>query len=202
MVMMDPTDLNTAYKMDLEYGKVVEEWKMPGTSGILNLIGDSKYAHTTGNQTMIGHSHNAMFRVDPRLSGSKIVESAFKQYAKGNDFTCAATTGDGGLAIAGSKGEIKLLNTVGKNAKTALPGMGDPIIGIDVTADGHYIIATCKTYLLLIDALNPTNKKLGFDASFPANDKVCRNRGVFFSHSQSPSPPFLTELFFFVNDTL
>jgi hypothetical protein len=65
-----------------------------------------------------------------------------------------------------------LFNVIGKNAKTALPGIGDPIIGIDVTGNGRYVIATCKTYLMLIDVLNPENKKLGFDASFPAKDKV------------------------------
>ncbi|KAF9582451.1 hypothetical protein BGW38_000192 [Lunasporangiospora selenospora] len=171
MVMMDPRDLDKAYKMDLEYGKVVEEWELPGTSGVINLIGDSKYSHLRDTNTMIGHSHNAMFRVDPRLSGTKIVDSQFKQYAKGNDFTCAATSANGSLAIAGSKGEIKLLNVIGKNAKTAIPGLGDPIIGVDVTGNGRYVIATCKTYLLLIDVLNPENKRLGFELSFPATEK-------------------------------
>ncbi|KAF8933330.1 hypothetical protein BGZ58_006429 [Dissophora ornata] len=171
MVMMDPRDLDTAYKMDLEYGKIVEEWNMPGTSGVLNLVGDSKYSHLTDNKTMVGHSHNALFRIDPRLSGSKIATTEFKQYAKGNDFTSIVTTDNGSVAMTGSKGEIKLFNTIGKNAKTALPGMGDPIIGVDVTGNGRYVVATCKTYLMLIDVLNPENKKLGFDASFPAKDK-------------------------------
>ncbi|KAG0305248.1 hypothetical protein BGZ98_004419 [Dissophora globulifera] len=171
LVMMDPRDMDTAYKMDLEYGKIVEEWNLPGTSGVLNLIGDSKYSRLTDNKTMVGHSHNAVFRVDPRLSGSKIATTEFKQYAKGNDFTSIVTTDNGSVAMAGSKGEIKLFNVIGKNAKTALPGMGDPIVGIDVTGNGRYVIATCKTYLMLIDVLNQDNKKLGFDASFPAKEK-------------------------------
>ncbi|KAF9360599.1 hypothetical protein BGX26_008584 [Mortierella sp. AD094] len=171
MVMMDPRDLDTAYKMDLEYGKIVEEWDMAGTSGVLNLVGDSKYSHLTNNKTMVGHSNTAMFRVDPRLSGSKIATTEFKQYAKGNDFTCVTTTDNGSVAMAGSKGEIKLFNSIGKNAKTAVPGLGDPIIGIDATGNGRWVIATCKSYIMLIDVLNPGNKKLGFDASFPAKDK-------------------------------
>ncbi|KAG0091073.1 hypothetical protein BGZ92_001573 [Podila epicladia] len=171
MVMIDPRDLDTAYKMDLEYGKIVEEWSMPGTTGVLNLVGDSKYSHLTDNKTMIGLSKEAMFRIDPRLSGSKIVDSEFKQYAKGNEFTAAATTANGSLAVAGAKGDIKLLNVVGKNANSALPALGDPIIGLDVTGNGRWVIATCKNYILLIDVLNPENKKLGFDASFPAKAK-------------------------------
>ncbi|KAF9216156.1 hypothetical protein BGZ59_010812 [Podila verticillata] len=171
MVMIDPRDLDTAYKVDLEYGKIVEEWNMPGTSGVLNLVGDSKYSHLTDNKTMIGLSKDAMFRIDPRLSGSKIVDSQMKQYAKGNNFTAAATTTNGSLAVAGAKGDIKLLNDLGKNAKTALPVLGDPILGLDVTGNGRWVIATCKNYILLIDVLNPENKRLGFDASFPAKAK-------------------------------
>lgn len=172
MVMMDPRDLDIAYKMDLEYGKIVEEWSMPGTTGVLNLVADSKYSHLTDNKTMIGLSKEAMFRIDPRLSGSKIVDSEFKQYSKGNNFTAAATTTNGSLAVAGADGDIKLLNVLGKNAKTALPALGDPILGLDVTGNGRWVIATCKNYILLIDVLNPENKKLGFDASFPAKAKV------------------------------
>ncbi|KAI1315063.1 hypothetical protein EDD11_001356 [Mortierella claussenii] len=171
MVMVDPRDLDTAYKMDLEYGKVVEEWHMPGTTGVLNLVGDSKYSHLTDSKTMVGHSSTAMFRVDPRLSGSKIAGTEFKQYARGNNFTCITTTDNGSVAMAGSKGDIKLFNSIGKNSKTALPGLGDPIIGIDVTGNGRYVIATCKAYLMLIDVLSQDSKKLGFDASFPAKDK-------------------------------
>jgi len=35
-------------------------------------------------------------------------------------------------------------------ATTAFPGLGDPIIGIDVTTDGEWVLATCATYLVLI----------------------------------------------------
>ncbi|KAF9419692.1 hypothetical protein BGZ94_009333 [Podila epigama] len=171
MVMIDPKDLDTAYKMDLEYGKIVEEWSLPNTTGVLNIVGDSKYSNLTDNKTMIGLSKEAMFRIDPRLSGSKIVDAEFKQYAKGNHFTCATTTANGSLAVAGAKGDIKLINRVGQIAKTALPALGDPILGIDVTGNGRWVIATCKTYILLIDVLNPANNKLGFDASFPAKAK-------------------------------
>lgn len=35
-------------------------------------------------------------------------------------------------------------------AKTTLPGLGDSIIGIDVTEDGRWILATCRTYIIVI----------------------------------------------------
>lgn len=130
-------------------------------------------------QTFVGHSHNGLFRIDPRLQGNKIVESEFKQYASKNDFSAAATTEKGRIAVASNKGDIRLFDAIGKNAKTALPALGDPIIGIDVTADGRYIIATCKTYLLLIDTLIGDGRykgSSGFDRSFPAESKPVPKR--------------------------
>ncbi len=38
----------------------------------------------------------------------------------------------------------------GKAAKTALPGLGDPVIGVDVTADGKIALATTERYLLVV----------------------------------------------------
>jgi len=52
-------------------------------------------------------------------------------------------------------------------------------LGVDVTADGRYIVATCKTYLLVIDTLIGDGRykgSLGFDRSFPAEAKPIPRR--------------------------
>ena len=113
------------------------------------------------------------------MSGNKLVQSEFKQYASKNDFSSAATTESGRLAVASNKGDIRLFDAIGKNAKTALPALGDPIIGVDVSADGRWLVATCKTYLLLIDTLIGDGRykgSLGFDRSFPADSKPMPKR--------------------------
>jgi hypothetical protein len=46
-----------------------------------------------------------------------LVESQFKQYASKNDFSAAATTESGKLAVASNKGDIRLFDQIGKNAK-------------------------------------------------------------------------------------
>ncbi|PWN53039.1 putative VID27-involved in vacuole import and degradation [Violaceomyces palustris] len=179
MVLMDPSNQHSVFNMDLEYGKVVEEWKVHDDVQVSNIVPDSKYAQMTTQKTMIGTSHNGIYRIDPRLSGNKMVESQFKQYATKNDFSAAATDSKGRLAVASNKGDIRLFDQIGKNAKTALPALGDPILGIDVTADGRYVIATCKTYLLLIDTLIGSGRyegQLGFDRSFPADAKPIPKR--------------------------
>jgi hypothetical protein len=48
-------------------------------------------------------------------------------------------TESGKLAVASEKGDIRLYDTVGKIAKTALTPLGDPIIGIDVSANGRWL---------------------------------------------------------------
>ncbi|WVW85564.1 hypothetical protein I302_107602 [Kwoniella bestiolae CBS 10118] len=179
MLLLDPSNQNSVYRMDLEYGKVVDEWKVSDSVDVNNIIPDSKYAQMNPQQTFIGHSHNGLFRIDPRVSGNKLVESQFKQYATKNDFSAATTTESGKLAVASNKGDIRLFDQIGKNAKTALPALGDPIIGVDVSADGRWLVATCKTYLLLIDTLIGDGRykgSLGFDRSFPADSKPIPRR--------------------------
>lgn len=128
----------------------------------------------TNEQTFLGLSNNALYRIDPRVSGNKLVESELKQYASKNDFSAAATTEKGYIAVASNKGDIRMFDRLGINAKTHIPALGEPIIGLDVSADGRWVLATCRTYLLLIDALQKEGRyegKLGFERSFGKDSK-------------------------------
>jgi hypothetical protein len=179
MILMHPSDPHSLYSMDIERGKVVEEWKVHEHVSVEHVAPDNKFAQTTREQTVVGISHNALFRIDPRVSGTKLVDSQYKQYVSKNAFSGVTTTASGKLAVASAKGDIRLFDAIGKNAKTALPPLGDPIIGIDVTADGRWIVATTKTYLLLINTLIGEGRykgSLGFDRSFPASAKPMPHR--------------------------
>jgi hypothetical protein len=179
MIMMNPAEPHSLFNMDIERGKIVEEWKVHDSINVDHIAPQDKFAPTTQEQTLVGTSHNALFRIDPRVSGNKMVESQYKQYVSKNKFSGVATTADGKLAVASEKGDIRLFDSVGKNAKTALPPLGDPILGIDVTANGRYIVATTKTYLLLVDTLIGEGRyagSLGFDRSFPADAKPIPHR--------------------------
>lgn len=179
MVLMDPQNEHSVFKMDLEYGKVVEEWGVHENVQVANVLPSAKFAQMTSEQTLVGTSHNAVYCIDPRVSGQKLVDSQFKQYATKADFSAAATDASGRLVVASKKGDLRLFDKIGKNAKTALPALGDPITGVDVTSDGRYVLATCKTYLLLIDTLIGDGRwvgELGFDKSFPATSKPVPRR--------------------------
>lgn len=180
MVLQNPDDPNSVYRMDLEVGKVVDEWKVHDDIPINIFAPENKFAQTTGEQTFLGLSKNALYRVDPRLSGNKLVDSELKQYVSKNDFSAAATTEQGYIAVASNKGDIRMFDRLGINAKTALPALGDPIIGLDVSADGRWVLATTRTYLLLIDAEQKEGSKyagkLGFEKPFSKDHKPLPRR--------------------------
>ncbi|KAF2000537.1 VID27-domain-containing protein [Amniculicola lignicola CBS 123094] len=174
LIMQNPDNTNAVYRMDLETGKVVDEWKVHDDIPVKVFAPEHKYAQMSGEQTFLGLSSNALYRIDPRLSGNKLVEDQLKQYATKNAFSAAATTQKGHIAVASEKGDIRLFDRLGINAKTLIPALGDPIIGMDVSADGRWVLATTRTYLLLIDALQHGGKndgKLGFEKAFAKDDK-------------------------------
>lgn len=174
MIMQNEADPNKLYRMDLEYGKIVDEWNVHDDISISNFAPENKFAQMSSEPTFLGISHNALYRVDPRLAGNKLVDSQLKQYASKNDFSAVATTEQGYIAVASNKGDVRLFDRLGINAKTHIPALGDPIIGLDVSADGRWILATCRTYLLLIDAQQQSGKnegKLGFEKPFAKDSK-------------------------------
>lgn len=191
MILQNKDNPNSLYRMDLEYGKVVDEWKIhddievksfapdkvcqcPSYEVEYRLMMNQKYAQMTGEQTFLGLSHNALYRIDPRLAGNKLVDSELKQYTSKNAFSNAATTEQGYIAVASEKGDIRMFDKLGLRAKTALPALGEPIIGLDVSGDGRWILATCRTYLLLTDTLQKEGKnegKLGFEKGFAKDSK-------------------------------
>ena len=95
-----------------------------------------------------------------------------KIYATAPQFTCISTNdAEGTFATGSEKGEIRLYSKVGQNAKSLFPGFGDPIIGLDSTKDGAWLLATTKTYLMLmptvIDGKNGYKQSISKEARVP-----------------------------------
>ncbi|CAG8601772.1 19759_t:CDS:10 [Dentiscutata erythropus] len=178
IILMDPQDEHSLFKMDLEYGKIVEEWNVHDVVPITSIFASNKFAQTTAEKTLIGMSHNSLYRIDPRLPDLKLVDSQRKQYMTKSDFSCGASDAKGHIVVGSEKGDVKLFDSLGKNAKTNLPALGSAIKGIDVTSDGRWIIATTARYLLLLDTLikSDPNKRLGFEKSFPKDNKPIPRR--------------------------
>lgn len=177
----DPTDTKI-YKMDLKRGEVIEEWDADDKEQLASFAPISKFAGLTNEQLLNGLSANTLFRIDPRLSGKKIVkDNTFKAYkTKKNGFEMMTVTEQGYIAVGLTDGTIRLYDRFGVNAKTSLPSLGEPFINIDVSRDGRWLLATCKTYLLLIDLKVGKGQKnagsLGFKDCFDADKKPVPKR--------------------------
>jgi len=58
-------------------------------------------------------------------------------------FNSMATNSEGGFVVGSADGYVRMYKQMGQIAKTALPGLGEPIRAIDVSLDNKWILATC-----------------------------------------------------------
>ena len=175
LILGDKDTLNRLYRMDIETGKIVEEWGT-GENNIVQYGPTKKYDQLTSEPTVVGISNDTVFKMDPRIpSDNKIVQDQSKRYVTKYNFSSIGTTADGYVAIGSEKGDIKLYDRLGIRAKTAIPSLGEPIKYITTSADGKWLLATCETCLLLIDLTIKTGKNagnIGFLKSFPSSENV------------------------------
>jgi len=175
MLVLDPRDSTKLMRMDLERGEIVDTWTggLTANTPIKAVQRSEKYSNLTDTKEFVGINQNQLLRMDPR-SREFIVQS--KKYAAGTraKLDCVATTGAGYLAVASENGDIRLFDQIGKNAKTHLPGLGDRMIGIDVSEDGNYVLATTAKYLLIVDTRVKGQVKGGFLKSMGKNKPAPR----------------------------
>jgi len=148
------------YQMDLEKGKIIEEYKT--SIPIRQIMQPNKNAQLEETKEFLGISDKGLYQFDPRVgSADKCVMK--KEYKKNPNFTCMKANLSGGIAIGNINGEIRLYKNAGAaRATTLLPGFGDPIIGIDVSLDGKWVLATCHKYLIVIPT-TASGEKTGFE---------------------------------------
>lgn len=178
LLVLDESDPTVVHRMDLDRGEVVESWSAGGAAAglaapagrstrsgrayaapaaaaavappITALQRSEKYAHLTGAAGFVGLNDRSVLRMDPRDPAFVVQSKTYAARSRGV-LTAMATTAAGHVAVASSTGDLRLFDGIGKRAKTLLPGLGDPITAVDVTADGRWLLATTATYLLLLD---------------------------------------------------
>lgn len=171
MMLLSPEDQGDPHaggvsQLDLYTGKTVAEWKFEkdGTPiAMLDVTNDTKSSQLdTNSSTFLGLDNNRLVRWDMRdrhgvvqdLSSPVLGWSDGHQFARGTNFQCFASTGDGGVVVGSKDGKVRLYGTSSmRQAKTAFPGLGSPITHVDVTYDGKWILATTDTYMILISTL-------------------------------------------------
>ena len=83
-----------------------------------------------------------------------------KDFARGTNFTCMATSGDGYVVVGSKDGRIRLYNgSTLTQAKTSIPGLGKSITAVDVTYDGRFVLATTDSFLMVVKTTWEQNGK-------------------------------------------
>ncbi|QLL32531.1 hypothetical protein HG536_0D00530 [Torulaspora globosa] len=175
LVLRDGKDSEKIYKMDLERGKIVEEWETGGKN-MIQVGPAKKFDQMTPEQTLLGVSKKGLFKLDPRLNKKdKVVQEQSKEYASNYKFSTLGTTENGYIAVGSENGDVRLYDRLGIRAKTAIPSLGQPIRHITTSSDGRWLLCTCDTSLLLMNLTVQTGKNagsIGFLKPFPASENA------------------------------
>ena len=118
-----------------------------GPKGIQSICPQYKLAETTEFKTFKAVSPSEIFEIDPRLNDPTV---NVKKYQTNPDFNKISVDAKGRYAVASTNGEIRLYDKIGKNSNCKYPALGDPVLHLDSTKDGKWLLATFKTYLLLL----------------------------------------------------
>lgn len=162
MNMLTPGKRETVFQADIETGKVVNEWTF-NKDGVevpmLDIVNDTKSAQLEQRCTFLGLDKNRLARWDMRTRtgmvqqmNSPVVDYVGgKDYARGTQFSCMATSGDGYVVVGSEDGNIRLYSEKSlTRASTSIPGLGTPITSVDVTYDGKWVVATTRHYLMVV----------------------------------------------------
>lgn len=178
ILLHDPTDSltsNRIYRYDLNKQTISNEYTVPNDiSYIKGFELSSKYGGMKDCPILNAFNSDMIFSIDTRVDNKNIVTNK-RKYAKGTKalFNTMATTVDGKIVIGSVDGRIRMykndINSKSK-ASTSFPGLGDPILSVDISSDGKYILGTCNNYLLLIE----TNNGSGFDTSITKSAKTVK----------------------------
>lgn len=171
MNMISPANREMLFHADIEYQKVVSEWTF-NKDGVdvpqADIANDYKAAQLEDVNTFLGLDANRLCRWDMRDRRGVVQESPAlewrggKDYARGTNFNCMATSGEGFVVVGSKDGRLRLYNSKTlTQAKTQIPGLGKAITAVDVTYDGSYVLATTDDYIMVIKTTctDPTTGK-------------------------------------------
>ncbi|CDW81218.1 UNKNOWN [Stylonychia lemnae] len=171
LVFRNENEKSQVFMFDLESGKVVQQLKT-GSDFIEfdRLVNETKNGQKDPDQCLIAMNQQGVYKLDPRIAKNNVADS--KIYKTQTFFQSICSNTNGGFALGSTDGSIRMYKQMGQNAKTLLPGLGEPVIAIDVSQDEQWILATCQTYLLIIptklqDGTTGFSKSMGKDKPMP-----------------------------------
>lgn len=166
MLNKDQKDSNV-YFMDLEKGKIISELSGQSGNGVIDISNYEKNSDMAGNPLFFGCNERNIFQMDPRVKKSVVAE---RPYATNYMFNSIAGATDGTFVVGSRDGSLRMYSQCAGNAKNVLPSLlGEAILHIDVSKDGSFILATCRSHVMLIPTFQ--DGKSGFSHMFRKSDK-------------------------------
>lgn len=163
MNILTPDDRNKLFRANIEYQRVVGEFSFMKDGAeipIDDIVHENKHGQLDDGSTFLGLAANRLCRWDLRDPTGVVQQSPVvnyeggKDFARGTNFTCMATSGDGYVVVGSKDGKVRLYSNKSLNkAQTSIPGLGAPITAVDVTYDGKWVVATTDDYLLVIKTI-------------------------------------------------
>lgn len=159
-------DRSSIHRLDLQTGKIADTWSAePQMKDFFSAAKDGQGVPL--GDAFLGVTPSSVFKLDPR--SEKLIEG--KKYATATKFLSGDANSHGEFAIGSETGDIRMYNQLDKRAKTLLPGLGDPILGVFISPSGKYLVCTCKSYLMVITTeaggVSGFKKSLGKDKPVP-----------------------------------
>lgn len=107
------------------------------------------------DQTIVGITSSSLFRIDPRQPRmNKLCESEYKKYSSRPEFSTVSSSRSKHVAVGSKKGVIRIFDELNTVASITLPPIGEPILGLDIMPNGHYVLATCSNFLMLVHTIS------------------------------------------------
>lgn len=188
LLLLSPDRKNTIVTYDTATGSPLRNFtvRLDEAAGVEasldNITSAVKFGELTDNPTMSlkGLAGNRLLNLDwdPRVKQDTIVVTETDRSeinTRGHRFTSIATTTDGFVAAGSADGTVRLFSELGKKAKTSLDqyATGEAVTGVDVSADGEWIIWTTSKFLALakVGFQGNKGKTTGFETAMGKQNK-------------------------------
>ncbi|EGR27186.1 vacuolar import and degradation protein, putative [Ichthyophthirius multifiliis] len=158
ILLLNELEQKKIYYYDIESGKIIQEFKC-NENTVQDFAPQQKHPENT---CFYGINSKNIFLMDPRKAEGKATSDVVQKskiYDQNNKFTCVQSNEKGNFVIGSEDGSIRLFSEIGKMAKNKFVGFGDPILSIDTSKDLKWILATCKTYLILLPSYSAKDQQ-------------------------------------------
>eukprot|EP01071_Lankesteria_metandrocarpae_P005391 Lankesteria_metandrocarpae@DN3977_c0_g1_i2.p1 len=165
------------FMMDLERETIVQKWDADHQR-IDGMNSTFKFGQSSHDPTFLCHNQKSVFLMDTRLRD--VGRSTGLSYVTNPQFTTTATDESGHILVGSKLGTMRLYDGASnvdgnlKRAKTQLDSVREPLVAVDVSSDGSWVVGTTRSYLVVFPTRLASSGKSGFQVALGKNKPAPR----------------------------